>query len=174
MPKHRGEFEPKPLPKSGIEGALDKAERYRLLNEPVDAESICRDILRVDADNQEAVVSLVLALTDQFIDRLTGRFEDAWELLGRIDDEHDRHYYTGIVCERRGKAHHRQNNPGSGELAYDWLRQAMDWYEKAEKVKPKGREDALLRWNSCARIIGRHPRIHARTREEPGAPSFGE
>ena len=35
--------------------ALEKALRYRLLNEPVEAESICRDVLEVDPDNQAAL-----------------------------------------------------------------------------------------------------------------------
>ena len=33
----------KPLHKDAIKGALAKAERYRLLNEPAEAESICLD-----------------------------------------------------------------------------------------------------------------------------------
>ncbi|MAG55106.1 MAG: hypothetical protein CMJ83_02325 [Planctomycetes bacterium] len=168
------EFEPKPLSKAAVEGALDKAERYRLLNEPADSESIARDVLRVDPGNQEAVVTLLLSLTDQFTDRLTGRFQPAWDLLEKIEDEHDRFYYTGIICERRGKAHHRQENPGSGQIGYDWLRQAMDWYEKAEKIRAKGRDDAVLRWNACARIINRHPLIYAKTHDETHPPVHGE
>jgi len=59
-------LELKPLSKEGIAGALARVERYRLLNEPEQAESICQDILRCDADNQEALISLLLAITDQF------------------------------------------------------------------------------------------------------------
>lgn len=29
----------------------------------------------------------------------------------------------------------------------------MDHYEKAESIRPAGNDDALLRWNACARII---------------------
>jgi hypothetical protein len=42
---------------------------------------------------------------------------------------------------------------GSGAMAYDALRQAMDWYEKAEAIRPPGNDDAILRWNTCARLI---------------------
>jgi len=45
---------------------LTKAERYRLLNEPEEAESICRDILDVDPTHEAALVNFLLALTDQF------------------------------------------------------------------------------------------------------------
>jgi hypothetical protein len=59
-------FKLKPLSRDGIHRALAKVERYRLLNEPWEAESICRDVLDVDPENQEALVSLVLAQADQF------------------------------------------------------------------------------------------------------------
>jgi hypothetical protein len=29
----------------------------------------------------------------------------------------------------------------------------MAWYEKAEKIRPPGNDDAVLRWNTCARIF---------------------
>jgi hypothetical protein len=29
----------------------------------------------------------------------------------------------------------------------------MRWYEKAEGLRPTGSDDALLRWNACARLI---------------------
>src|SRR5213595_3538201 len=59
-------FELRPITPDAIPRALDKAERYRLLNEPSDAESICLDILRIDPDNQKALVAMLLAVTDQF------------------------------------------------------------------------------------------------------------
>src|SRR6267154_1413558 len=58
-------FELKPISAGSVAGALAKAERYRLLNEPSQAESICRDILAVEPENHEALASLILALTDQ-------------------------------------------------------------------------------------------------------------
>jgi len=43
-------FDLKPLSKNAIPAALAKAERYRLLNEPMQAASICEDVLRVEAN----------------------------------------------------------------------------------------------------------------------------
>ncbi len=41
----------KTISKSGIAEAIAKAELYRSLNEPEEAESICRDILAADPDH---------------------------------------------------------------------------------------------------------------------------
>ena len=51
-------FELKLISKEGVEAALRKAERYRLLNEGWQAESICRDVLRADPGNQRALTIL--------------------------------------------------------------------------------------------------------------------
>ena len=127
-------FELKPLLPEALPAALEKALRYRLLNEPMQAESICRDILRVDPQHRQAAINLVLALTDQFSERLTASFAEAKKAVERLTDEYDRSYYRGIVCERRANAHHRQRGPGSGTVAYDWYRQAMEQYEKAGEL----------------------------------------
>ncbi|MBW3660858.1 MAG: hypothetical protein KY397_04410 [Gemmatimonadetes bacterium] len=141
----------KPISREAIPRALDKVERYRLLNEPAEAESICRDVIRVDPENQKALVLLLLTLTDQF-GRGTGVGE-ARALVGRIEGEYERAYYEGIVCERQGKAMLRDRAPGSDSSAYDWLREAMRAYEKAETLRPEGNDDAILRWNACARLV---------------------
>jgi hypothetical protein len=155
--KEGGVFELKPLSREAIPAALEKAHRYRLLNEPVEAESICRDILDIDAGNQEALVTLLLALTDQFEDHLGPAGEQAREVLARIRDEYVRIYHTGIACERRAKAHLKRGGPRSKHLAYDWLRQAMDCYERAAAVRPQGNDDAILRFNTCVRILRAKP-----------------
>lgn len=152
-------FELKPISKKSIPGVLEKAERYRLLNEPLEAESICLDVLEIDDDNQEALVTLLLALTDQFGRKLTEKFRQAREILPKLEDDYTRAYYDGIICERRAKVSLQQGGPGSGNLAYDWFRQAMDRYEEAAEHKPKGNEDATLRWNTCARILNRNPHV---------------
>ena len=36
------------------------------------------------------------------------------------------------------------------------LRKAMDLYEKAEAIRPHGNYDAILRWNTCARLCAWH------------------
>ena len=152
-------FELKSLHKETVLAALEKAERYRLLNEPGEAESICLDVLRVDPLNQQALAALLLALTDQFEEGFADRVKRAREVLPRLRDEYARAYYAGIICERRAKAQLKQGGPGSGYVAYDFFHEAMSWYEKAEALRPPGNDDALLRWNTCARILMRNPHI---------------
>jgi hypothetical protein len=147
-------FELKALSTSAIPAALTQAERYRLLNEPAEAESICLDILRLDPDHQEALVTIVLALTDQFPEGPHARAPaDAEKNVARIRDEYKRLYFSGIIRERRGKAVLRSDRPGSGRPAQEWLREAMSCYERAEAIRPTGNDEAVLRWNTCARIL---------------------
>src|ERR1700731_944808 len=155
----------KHLSKEAIPAALEKAERYRLLNEPGEAESICLDILKADPENQQAIITLLLALTDRFEKGYAVSDTQTKELLSRMKSEYDRAYYTGIVAERRGKAKLRQNPPDCRFQAYDLFREAMEWFEKAEVIRPPGHDDALLRWNTCARIIERNNLV-AREPEE--------
>src|SRR3954470_15118624 len=91
-------FELKPISQESISSALAKAEHYRLLNEPTEAESICRDVLAVQTDNQDARVILTLALTDQ------GCFPQAVETASLLTSPYERAYYSGIAWERRAKA----------------------------------------------------------------------
>ena len=147
-------FQLKTLSLDAVPRALAKAERYRLLNEPAQAESICLDALEIDPDNQEAVAMLLLAITDQF-GQDPAFVAEAWDAVARLRDQYERAYYTGLIYERRAKALHNQGVPGSGPRIYEWLREAMDWYEKAEVIRPPKNDDALLRWNTCARLIMR-------------------
>ena len=162
-------FELKRLSADAVPRALAKAERYRLLNEPGEAESICLDALDVDPHNQEALVTLLLALTEQFDNDVEASVRDAWKCAERILGDYDRAYYMGIVYERRAKAQLRHRAPKYGERAYEWLRDAMHWYEKAEAIRPPTNDDALLRWNACARLIMRDRHLVPATeeREEP-------
>ena len=162
-------FELKPLSKEGIPGALAKAERYRLLNEPAGAESICLDILQIEPENQDALVWLLLSLTDQFEHGSPGVVDRAREVLPRLREEHDRAYYAGLICERRATAQLRHARLGSSVMAYELLREAMGWYEKAEAVRPPGNDDAILRWNACARELMRHRHLRPAS-EEPYEP----
>lgn len=148
-------FELQPLSSQAIDSALEKAEHYRLLNEPWEAESISRDVLAVDENNQRAATILLLALTDRFGgDGVT--VKEVRELADRLESEYERAYYTGIICERWGKSRLASNIMGTGSAVYDWLREAMDWFEKAKELRPPGNDDAILRWNTCARLIMRH------------------
>jgi hypothetical protein len=162
-------FTLKPISLDAVPAALEKAHLYRLLNQPLQAESICRDILAVDPDNAEAVVALFLALTDQFARHLQPAFDRARALLPRLPDAYARFYYEGILCERRGKAHFRSGNPMAGTMAFDWLEMAMGFFERAEAVRPHGDDDAVLRWNSCARMLMANDRIRPPV-DDPSEP----
>lgn len=144
-------FELKPIRAEAVPKALEKAELYRLLNEPAQAESICRDILQVDPTNQPALITLLLALTDQF-DRGVP-VNRPQELLPRLHDEYERTYYAGLICERKARAQLSQGLPGAAFVAYALLCAAMNWYEKAEAIRPPGNDDTTLRWNACVRTI---------------------
>ena len=146
-------FKLKPLSEEAVPSALEKATCYRYLNEPAEAESICLDILEVQPDHQQALITLILALTDQFDRDLSKTFPKAREAVKRLTDDYCRIYYRGIICERRAKVHFERGGPGSGHLAYDWFRQAMEAYEKAIGKRLAGNDDAILRWNACARVI---------------------
>jgi hypothetical protein len=146
--------------------ALQKAERYRLINDPWSAESICHDVLTIDPGNQQALVTLLLAITDQFAEAPTEGVHRAREVLPLLHDEYKRAYYAGIICERCAKAQLRPGTFRPGELAYAWLKDAMSWYEKAEALRPPGNDESLLRWNACARLLSRHPHLTPRD-EEP-------
>ena len=149
-------FDLKTLSQEAIPAALEKATRYRLLNEPAEAESICLDVLRTDPDNQQALAILLLALSDRFGKAYGVSDTQAQELLARLRGEYERAYYAGIICERKAKAQLHHGGPGAGFNAFELFREAMSWFEKAEKIRPGGNDDALLRWNTCARIIMRN------------------
>ena len=146
-------YELKKLSSDALASALDKAVHYRVLNEPVEAESICRDVIAVDPNHQQALITLLLALTDQFPRGIGGRAREAREIAARLDGDYERAYYAGIIAERQAKCQHHQRTPGCGHLAYDGLVKAMELYEEAEAVRASGNDDAILRWNACARFI---------------------
>jgi hypothetical protein len=154
-------LELKPISESAVAEAIRKAEHYRLLNEPEQAESICRDVLRVKPDEPRALVTLVLALTDQFEGDGSRHVQTAREHVARIPDEYQRLYYSGLVAERQARALVARGM--SRVFAYEGLREAMAFYEKAEGQRPPGNDDPILRWNSCLRTIRRErlePRGH--------------
>lgn len=156
-------FELKPLHKDAIEAALLKAERYRLLNEPGEAESICLDVLEVEPDNGAARIALLLALTDQFGED-SHAYPRARDVLASLRSEYDQAYYGGIIAERRAKAQ-LTRRAGHGIGTYDWLIEAMKHYERAEALRPPGNDDARLRWNACVRFLARHPQLRPSTED---------
>ncbi|HWY45921.1 MAG TPA: hypothetical protein VNX70_00970 [Bryobacteraceae bacterium] len=167
------QFELKPISKAGIQEALEKAERYRLLNEPSLAESICLDVLVADPENQSALVMLLLALTDQFGHGHGHGPHKAREILPRLKSEYEKQYYAGIVWERLAHAQLRKASPNAAFTAYDAFRQAMDSYERAIALRPPANDDSILRWNTCARILMRNPNLRPRP-DEAYEPVMGE
>ena len=158
-------FELKPITKDSIAPALQKAERYRIINDPSSAESICLDVLHVDPGNQEALVTLLLAITDQFAEGPAEGVQRARELLPRLHSTYKRAYYAGIIWERLAHAQLRKGSPNAAFTAYDAFRQAMECYEKAIALHPPANDDAILRWNTCARILMRNPNLRPRPDE---------
>ncbi len=148
-----------PISLDAVPAALAKAERYRLLNEPGQAESICRDVLQVQPDNQEAAIMLLLSLTDEFDAHECG-LAAAREVLSGIKGEFQQAYYAGIVNERWGRAQLRRGAPGF--VAHGWFVEAMGLYEKAQSLSPPGDDDAVLRWNTCVRLMERDSRLRSR------------
>jgi hypothetical protein len=157
----------KPITREGVPAALQKAERYRLLNESAAAESICLDVLELEPENQDALVALLLSITDQFGDELAEGVPRARAVLPRLTDEYERAYYAGIICERRGNAQLHRGALGSAEVASQSFHEAMTWYEQAEKMRPAGNDEAILRWNTCVRMLAKHEREDAGPEYEP-------
>ena len=144
-------YELKSISPTGIPQAIAKAERYRYLAQPEEAESICRDILAVDPENQAGWRLLGLCITDQFTGDVTDRYNEAEEAFKKLADAYEQLYYTGVLQERRAKAQLRAGQPPHAVRVR--LEEAMRCFDQAAKIRPKGVEDALLRWNRCARLL---------------------
>ena len=150
-------FELKRLSREAIPAALEKAQRYRLLNEPMEAQSICLDILAVEPANQRAIVLLLLASTDQFEVGRNDSLARAKAALAELVEPYARAYYAGIILERWARAQLRRGGIGLGAAVHDLLRQAMVKFEEAAALRPPGEDEALLRWNTCARLLMSRP-----------------
>ncbi len=159
----------KRLSGDAIPSALEKAERYRLLNEPAEAESICLDVLEAEPKNEQALIILLLALTDRLGKGYGVSDTQARQILAQMPGEYERAYYSGILAERLAKAQLARGTPGCAHLAYEGFREAMRWFEKAEAVRPPENDDALLRWNTCLRMIARN-QLTARDEERIEPP----
>jgi tetratricopeptide (TPR) repeat protein len=141
----------KTISKGGVAEALAKVEHYRYLNQADEAESICRDILTADPENQMALRLLGLAITDQFSGAAADRYQEAQGCFERLMSPYEQSYYLGILYERRAKAQMRTGQPAHRLVAS--FEKAMECFEAAEKVRPQGNDDALLRWNRCLRLL---------------------
>ena len=145
------EFELKPLSPGGLAGALAKVTHYRYLNQAEEAESICRDVIAAEPENQTGLRMLGLVLTDQFNGSSSDRYAEAESILSKLTDPYERQYYMGILHERRAKAQLLAGHQPHTLLVL--FEEAMRCFGEAEKIRPKGNDDAILRWNRCARII---------------------
>jgi hypothetical protein len=157
----------KSISKAGIAEALAKVELYRYLNEPEEAESICRDILAVDADHQLARRMLGLAITDQFTGAASDRYAEAQSVFQSLRDSYERNYYTGLLLERRAKA--QLHSGCSAHILLPLIEEAMRHFAEAEKIRPAGNDDSILRWNRCVRLLESRPEFHA---IQPGPADF--
>ena len=152
------DFALKPLSPEAVPRALEKAERYRLLNEAREAESICRDVLLAEPGNVRALTTLALALSDQFLDGAVGKAAaDADAVVRLLPDPYDRAYFGGLIAERKAKALHKRG--AAGFAVWEGLKRAMVLFEEAERLRPAGNDDAILRWNTCARIVMADARV---------------
>lgn len=141
----------KAISKGGIAEAISKVEVYRYLNEPGEAESICRDILAVEPDNQAALRLLGLAITDQFSGGMSDRYAEAENVFRSLKNEYELIYHCGILHERKAKAQLK-----AGRLPHTVLpifEEAMRFFEDAERIRPSNNDDAILRWNRCVRLL---------------------
>ena len=161
-------FALKALSHEGVESALAKAEHYRLLGEPAEAESICLDILEIEPANQRALICYVLAQSDQ-LGRDGKAFQSAVSAAAKLNGEYERAYYSGIVWERRAKALHDDKGRGTHHSVYEWMVKALLYFEKAEHLRPQGNDDAVLRWNTCVRFLANPPALAPRADEVPEA-----
>jgi hypothetical protein len=148
----------KAISKAGVPEAIAKVELYRYLNEPEEAESICRDILAIDADHQLARRMLGLAITDQFSGSTGDRYEEVRTIFQGLRDPYERFYYTGLLLERKAKAQLRAGF--AAHVLLPLVEEALTCFAEAEKIRPVGNDDSILRWNRCVRLLADHPEFH--------------
>ena len=145
------EYRIKRLRPDGIAAAIEKADKYRELNQPDEAESICRDVLAIDAAHQLGLRTLGLALTDRFAANTGARFAEAKAVFARLTDPYERAFYTGLAYERQAKAQLAVHLPiGAVRTLLD---HALAHFDEAERLRPTGTDDPILRWNSCVRLL---------------------
>lgn len=150
-------LELKRLRRESLDVAMAKAAHYRDLNQPEEAESICRDVLEVDGDLQSAWRVLGLALTDRFPSGQAGLLEEAISAFERLHDGYERTYHVGVAWERAAKAHLERDEAHSAVAGFEHALQA---YEMAERMRPD-LPDPILRWNRCIRLLQSHPALRS-------------
>src|ERR1700676_4912902 len=158
------ELKLKTISKAGIPEAISRTRLYRSHNEPEEAESFCRDILAVEPEYQLALRLLGLAITDQFSGDTEDRHAEAEQLFQRLAERYERLYYTGLLHERRAKAQLRVGR--SPHTLAPLFAEAMRCFAEAEVIRPPDNDDALLRWNRCARLLQSDPAFQEQKESE--------
>lgn len=158
----------KELGARNLGAAVTLAKHYRDLNQPEEAESICRDILRVNPDQTEALRTLGLALTDRFPTSWMTLFDEACSIFSKLNSEYERVYYTAVAWERYAKA---QLEAGRAQNAIHAFEEAMQGFEEAERLSAADDPAPILHYNRCVRALMNHPDV-VRISKEPRAPDY--
>jgi hypothetical protein len=126
-------FDLKRLSPGSVQGAMARVERYRLLNEPAEAESICCDILEIEPENEQVLIAMVLCLSDQIAED-PGAAVRALAVAGQLHENYDRAYYSGIVWERKAEASFHGKGYVAKETVHDWIVRAAEVLRRGRAV----------------------------------------
>ncbi len=161
-------YELKRLADKNLEKAISLAKHYRDLNQPEEAESICRDVLEVAPENVEALRTLGLALTDRFPTSWMTIFEEACGVFKKLPSDYERAYYVGIAWERYAKA---QLESGRAHNAIHAFEEALAKFEEASTFAPKDDPAPILHYNRCVRALTTNPEL-TRASTVPHQPKY--
>ena len=161
-------YELKKLADKNLSAAITLAKHYRDLNQPDEAESICRDVLEVAPDHVDALRTLGLALTDRFPTAWMSLFEEACSTFKKLPSEYERLYYVGIAWERYAKA---QLESGRAHNAIHAFEEAIAKFEEASPLAAKDDPAPILHYNRCVRALTTNPEI-ARASTVPQQPKY--
>ena len=161
-------WELKRLADKNLGAAIALAKHYRDLNQPEEAESICRDVLEVAPTDADALRTLGLALTDRFSSQWIALFEEACATFEKLPSDYERVYYVGIAWERYAKA---QLESGRARNAIHAFEEALERFEQASAFAAKDDPAPILHYNRCVRALTEHPDL-TRASEVPHPPKF--
>lgn len=161
-------WELKKLRDKNLETAINLAKHYRDLNQPEEAESICRDVLEVAPTNVDALRTLGLALTDRFASAWMSLFEEACATFKKLPGDYERAYYAGIAWERYAKA---QLEAGRAHNAIHAFEQALESFDEASSLAAKDDPAPILHYNRCVRALTQQPEL-TRASMTPQEPEF--
>ena len=161
-------WELKKLADKNLDAAITLAKHYRDLNQPHEAESICRDVLEVAPQNVDALRTLGLALTDRFATQYLTLFDQAVAIFKKLPSEYERVYYEGIAWERYAKA---QLEAGRAHNAIHAFEEALERFEAAQPLAAKDEPAPILHYNRCVRALTTNPDL-VRASGVPAEPKF--